>query len=68
MDDPVLIKLKADAAVLLSDLWRTIRNQPPLEDEERRYGLVDPAGREKIPLENRGGGPKHGGLCYFHLN
>jgi hypothetical protein len=68
MKDPVLIKLKADAAVVLMDLWRTLRNQPPLEDEERRRGRFDLAAMEKIPVEGRGGVPKQAGLCYFHLN
>jgi hypothetical protein len=68
MDDPVLIKLKTDAGIVLADLWRTLWHQPPAEAEEWRHPRVDQSRREQEPAEGANAGPKPSGLCYFHLN
>jgi hypothetical protein len=68
MDDPVLIKLKADAGIVLADLWRALRHQPSVEEQEWRHPRVEPIfeGKNLSGCENAASKPN--GLCYFHLN
>lgn len=68
MNDPVLLKLKADAGIVLADLWRMLRHQPPVEVAEWRLPRVASTPTEAVRKEPGRGGPRHTGLCYFHLN
>ena len=68
MNDPVLAKLKADAGIVLVDLWRAFRHQPAVEDREWLHPRVTLPGNEAGRGEPVQGGPQQSGLCYFHLN
>jgi hypothetical protein len=68
MDDPVLIKLKTDAAIVLVDLWRALSHQPPVEEQEWRNPRVEPVFERKNLSAGGKAGAKPSGLCYFHLN
>ena len=64
MKDPVLDKLKTDAGIVLADLWRTLRHQPPVEEwTHPRLGVASPDETVAKPVER-----PPDGLCYFHLN
>jgi hypothetical protein len=67
MQDPILDKLKTDAGIVLTDLWRAFRHQPAVEDEwihPRQASAADPAEPVALPEPAR----PADGLCYFHLN
>lgn len=66
MQDPILNKLKTDAGIVLTDLWRAFRHQPPVEAEEWQHPRISPASREMDTTEIER--PSQSGLCYFHLN
>lgn len=66
MQDPVLNKLKTDAGIVLTDLWRAIRHQPPVEAEEWLHPRTSPASREMDASAREH--PSQSGLSYFHLN
>ncbi len=64
MNDPVYQKLKADAGIVLADLWRALRHQHPVEEwrHPRHSETVPP----QTPAEPSSSPTS--GLCYFHLN
>jgi hypothetical protein len=66
VQDPILNKLKTDAGIVLTDLWRAIRHQPPVEAEEWLHPRMSP-GRPEMDSP-QGERPAPSGLCYFHLN
>lgn len=69
MTDPIYQKLKADAGVLLVDLWRTLRHQPLIQ-EWQQHSCVLPEFKDKQPTQTDPN-PRRShasGLCYFHLN
>jgi hypothetical protein len=64
MQDPILIKLKTDAGIVLADVWRALRHLP-LEEEHGQQGsdesLPAPESADAARLRSDD-------LCYFHLN
>jgi hypothetical protein len=68
MSDPVLIKLKADAGIVLADLWRALTGQVPVETQEWQNAAVEPASQEMGSQGSRGEEPKQGSFCWVHLN
>lgn len=64
MKDPILEKLKADAGVVLAELWRALRHQPA--KDEWRHSQARRPGKGTLSPENPG--LSRSGLCYFHLN
>ena len=66
MHDPIYEKLKADAGIVLVDLWRAFRHQPPVEATDWQIPRVDRTDAEvgTPEIERR----SQSGLCYFHLN
>ncbi|WP_157772509.1 hypothetical protein [Lacunisphaera limnophila] len=67
MKDPVMAKLKADAGIVLADLWRAWRHQPPVEaadwSSDRLVQVRVTEGQDSSPRVS-----PPSGLCYFHLN
>ena len=66
MQDPILDKLKADAGIVLADLWRAFRHQPAVEAEEWQHPRVSRSMSQPTEVETER--PSQSGLCYFHLN
>src|SRR5438105_12602814 len=64
MKDPILNKLKDDAALVLSQLFLAMSHRPAPKDW--RHPRENPPTHEMaVP---KPASPSQGGLCYFHLN
>jgi hypothetical protein len=68
MSDPVLIKLKADAGIVLADLWRALTHQAPLETREEPKVGAEVDLPERASNGSRVAEPKQVGFCCVHLN
>lgn len=68
MTDPVYEKLKADAAVVLIEMWRSIRHQT--EDQNATHMRMKSELNDGQSAKTNEGrkGMRSDGLCYFHLN
>jgi hypothetical protein len=66
MHDPVFEKLKTDAGIVLADLWRAFRHQPPVEATDWQHPRVERSEAQAGAAEIER--PSQSGLCYFHLN
>jgi hypothetical protein len=66
VQDPVLNKLKADAGIVLADLWRVFRHQTPVEAEEWQLPRSSRSATDAADMEAEK--PSQSGLCYFFLN
>lgn len=66
MTNPVYQKLKSDAGVVLTDLWRALRHQAPVEDWQHTRSSV--SAKKRVAPNANMVRPQSSGLCYFHLN
>lgn len=63
MKDPVIEKLKTDAGIVITDLWRALRQQPPVEDDWMR-----PRTQPADLAESESTDPGQSGSSHFHAN
>jgi len=68
MADPLYQKLKADAEVILLDLWRMLRHLEPVQEWQHVRAMPELEDTQKMAAALDARPPHSSGLCYFHLN